>query len=55
MADTKREIERKYEVAAGAGLPDLTGVEGVFAVIDQGVADLDATYYDTPDERLARA
>ncbi|MGW3492311.1 CYTH and CHAD domain-containing protein [Streptomyces sp. NPDC001020] len=55
MADTKREIERKYEVATGDGLPDLTGVAGVFAVIDKGVAELDATYYDTPDERLARA
>ncbi|MCW7946461.1 metal-binding protein [Streptomyces hygroscopicus] len=53
MADTKREIERKYEAAAGDELPDLTGVGGVRAVVDKGVADLDATYYDTPDERLA--
>ncbi|OIJ90294.1 CYTH and CHAD domain-containing protein [Streptomyces colonosanans] len=55
MADTKREIERKYEAAAGDELPDLTGVRGVAAVTDKGVAELDATYYDTPDERLARA
>jgi len=55
MADTKREIEWKYEAATGDELPDLTGVGGVVAVIDQGVAELDATYYDTPDERLARA
>lgn len=55
MADTKREIERKYDVAAGEGLPDLTAVRGVSAVVDKGVAELDATYYDTPDERLARA
>ncbi|WP_055489993.1 CYTH and CHAD domain-containing protein [Streptomyces sp. TP-A0356] len=53
MADTKREIERKYQAAAGDELPDLTGVDGVSAVIDQGVADLDATYYDTPDQRLS--
>ncbi|MFC3577550.1 CYTH and CHAD domain-containing protein [Streptomyces yaanensis] len=53
MADTKREIERKYEAAAGDELPDLTGVAGVSAVIDRGLADLDATYYDTPDQRLA--
>ncbi|MGC9538020.1 CHAD domain-containing protein [Streptomyces sp. UG1] len=52
MADTKREIERKYE-SDDSGLPDLTGVAGVAAVVDKGVAQLDATYYDTPDERLA--
>ncbi|MFJ4471090.1 CHAD domain-containing protein [Streptomyces sp. NPDC089424] len=54
MADTKREIERKYE-SDDSGLPDLTGVAGVSAVLDQGVAELDATYYDTLDERLADA
>jgi hypothetical protein len=37
MADTKREIERKYE-SDESGLPDLTGVAGVKAVIDKGVA-----------------
>ncbi|MFE9605312.1 CHAD domain-containing protein [Streptomyces hokutonensis] len=54
MADTKREIERKYE-SDESGLPDLTGVAGVRAVIDKGVANLDAVYYDTADERLAKA
>lgn len=54
MADTKREIERKYE-SDESGLPDLTGVAGVEAVIDKGVAQLDATYYDTHDGRLAAA
>ncbi|WP_149830559.1 CYTH and CHAD domain-containing protein [Streptomyces tailanensis] len=54
MADTKREIERKYE-SDESGLPDLTGVAGVATVIDKGVAELDAVYYDTPDERLAAA
>jgi CHAD domain-containing protein len=57
MADIKREIERKYEApdagGDGDGLPDLTGVAGVATVADQGVAHLDATYYDTADERLA--
>ena len=52
MAETKREIERKYE-SDESGLPDLTGVAGVEAVVDKGVAHLDATYYDTGDERLA--
>lgn len=53
MAETKREIERKYE-SDESGLPDLTGVAGVAAVVDKGVAELDATYYDTADERLAK-
>ncbi|WP_411148384.1 CHAD domain-containing protein [Streptomyces sp. A30] len=52
MAETKREIERKYE-SDDSGLPDLTGVAGVETVLDKGVAELDATYYDTADERLA--
>ncbi|WP_060884720.1 CYTH and CHAD domain-containing protein [Streptomyces caniscabiei] len=54
MADIKREIERKYE-SDESGLPDLTGVAGVATVIDKGVAELDAVYYDTADERLAAA
>lgn len=57
MADTKREIERKYEAAADATgetrLPDLTKVAGVSSVRDKGVAELDAVYYDTDDLRLA--
>jgi CHAD domain-containing protein len=52
MAETKREVERKYE-SDESRLPDLTGVAGVAAVLDKGVAHLDATYYDTADERLA--
>lgn len=58
MADTKREVERKYEGPPAGGdpaLPDLTRVPGVSGVIDKGVADLDATYYDTADQRLAAA
>ncbi|MGX1269954.1 CYTH and CHAD domain-containing protein [Streptomyces phaeoluteigriseus] len=54
MAETKREIERKYE-SDDSGLPDLTGVAGVAAVLDKGVAELDATYYDTADGRLSAA
>jgi CHAD domain-containing protein len=54
MVDTKREIERKYE-SDDSGLPDLTGVAGVAAVIDKGVAHLDATYYDTDDDHLIAA
>ncbi|GGJ37546.1 CYTH and CHAD domain-containing protein [Streptomyces brasiliensis] len=54
MADAKREIERKYE-SDDSGLPDLTGVGKVTTVLDKGVVELDATYYDTEDERLARS
>ncbi|MFW6690447.1 CHAD domain-containing protein [Streptomyces sp. MAR4 CNX-425] len=57
MVDTVREIERKYEATAGARelppLPDLTGVDGVTAVTDEGTAHLDAVYYDTAAGRLA--
>ncbi|MEU0002722.1 CYTH and CHAD domain-containing protein [Streptomyces sp. NPDC006314] len=54
MAHEKREIERKYE-SDDSGLPDLSGVGGVAAVLDKGLVELDATYYDTADERLAAA
>ncbi|MFI0727941.1 CHAD domain-containing protein [Streptomyces sp. NPDC021225] len=53
MADTVREIERKYEAPDDGRLPDLTGVAGVAEVVNKGVATLDATYYDTADQRLA--
>ncbi|MEV5610285.1 CYTH and CHAD domain-containing protein [Streptomyces sp. NPDC052225] len=54
MAETKREIERKYDAPAGNfRLPDLRKVPGVEAVIDKGVMELDAVYYDTEDQRLA--
>ncbi len=52
---TKREIERKYDVGADAEPPDLTGVPGVGEVVDKGVLELDAVYWDTPDQRLAAA
>ncbi|SDK63045.1 CYTH and CHAD domain-containing protein [Streptomyces indicus] len=56
MAETKREIERKYEASAPGGkLPSLSKVAGVSSVIDKGVTELDATYYDTADLRLAAA
>ncbi|WP_051871757.1 CYTH and CHAD domain-containing protein [Streptomyces sclerotialus] len=58
MADTVREIERKYE-ADGAGLPsgglpDLTGADRIATVAERGAVTLDATYYDTGSRRLAR-
>ncbi|MFD0337767.1 CHAD domain-containing protein [Streptomyces sp. NPDC127117] len=53
MADSKREIERKYEATAATRLPDLSRVTGVSAVAHRGVTELDAVYYDTEDLRLA--
>ncbi|MCX5378371.1 CYTH and CHAD domain-containing protein [Streptomyces sp. NBC_00091] len=56
MAETQREIERKFEFTqAGPGqrLPDLTGTAAIAAVRDRGTVHLDAVYYDTPDRRLA--
>ncbi|NEB79214.1 CYTH and CHAD domain-containing protein, partial [Streptomyces sp. SID14478] len=54
MAETKREIERKYDAPADLfRLPDLHQVPGVSAVIDKGVMELDAVYYDTEDRLLA--
>ncbi|MEU9195880.1 CYTH and CHAD domain-containing protein [Streptomyces hundungensis] len=60
MADTKREIERKFEFPPADGedrteLPDLTGVSGIARVAAQGVTELDAVYYDTQDLRLDAA
>ncbi|MFE3329436.1 CHAD domain-containing protein [Streptomyces sp. NPDC059176] len=53
MADTKREIERKYEATSETNVPDLTGVAGVADVVDRGTRELDAVYHDTADLRLA--
>lgn len=68
MADTKREIERKFEFTHGEGdgderggkngagkrrLPDLTGTARIAGVSDRGTVHLDAVYYDTHDHRLA--
>ncbi|MFJ7904437.1 CHAD domain-containing protein [Streptomyces sp. NPDC096198] len=58
MAQSKSETERKYTAPAADDIPwlsDLTGVEPVAALADQGVQDLDAVYYDTADLRLARS
>ncbi|MGW2919757.1 CYTH and CHAD domain-containing protein [Streptomyces angustmyceticus] len=55
MADTVREIERKYEVDDDVRLPDLAGAGRVATVGKAGAEELDALYYDTPDQRLAAA
>ncbi|TLQ45927.1 CYTH and CHAD domain-containing protein [Streptomyces marianii] len=53
MVETKREIERKYEATPDTKLPDLTGAAGVADVVEKGVTEFDAVYYDTPGLRLA--
>ncbi|MFH8754458.1 CYTH and CHAD domain-containing protein [Streptomyces atroolivaceus] len=53
MADSKREVERKYEASPETRLPDLTRAAGVSAVVHRGLRELDAVYYDTEDFRLA--
>ena len=45
---TATETERKYDVSGDFALPDLTGLG------EPETHDLDATYYDTDDLRLAR-
>ncbi|MFE9400516.1 CHAD domain-containing protein [Streptomyces sp. NPDC006530] len=60
MADTKREIERKFDFPPADGehrteLPDLTRAPGIARVVARGVMDLDAVHYDTQDLRLDAA
>ncbi|AWK08662.1 metal-binding protein [Streptomyces spongiicola] len=52
MAETKREIERKYEATPGTVIPDLRGAAGIADTVAKGVSELDADYYDTPGLRL---
>ena len=60
MATVVREIERKYDPAAGAtaaldAVQAMTGTAGVAAVSQQDEQLLDAVYYDTADLRLIGA
>ncbi|QSB13596.1 CYTH and CHAD domain-containing protein [Natronosporangium hydrolyticum] len=51
-----REEERKYDVGPSFVMPDLTAaVPPGGELVDRGVVTLTATYYDTPDLRLARS
>lgn len=49
-----REVEHKFRVHGLFRIPDLGAIHGVTAVDDLGVAELESTYYDTRDLRLAR-
>lgn len=52
---TTVERERKFSGTEGFRLPDLTGCGDVVTVSDVTVLELDATYLDTDDLRLARS
>ncbi|OLR92775.1 hypothetical protein BJP25_21840 [Actinokineospora bangkokensis] len=52
---TVREVERKFEAGADYHLPELVGVAGAAAAAGPRRSDLDATYFDTADLRLAAA
>jgi CHAD domain-containing protein len=52
--ETATETERKYDVPAGFALPPFDGAGGVRDLGDAEVHELDATYFDTDDLRLAR-
>jgi CYTH domain len=49
------ETETKYEVVADFALPGLTGLQTGLGVTGPTVQELAASYYDTPDLRLASA
>jgi CHAD domain-containing protein len=55
VTDVHVEIERKYDVEETFVLPDLTGLPGVASAAGPVEHTLEASYYDTPDLRLARA
>ncbi len=55
MGSGQLEVERKFEAGPDVVLPDLTTVDGVASMSDPVTHELDATYHDTPDLRLARA
>jgi CHAD domain-containing protein len=55
MADIHRETERKYDVGDRFRLPELSGHGPIAGVSEPDEILLEATYFDTPDHRLAAA
>ena len=53
--DLQLEVEAKFDLEPGHPLPDLADVAGVASTQDAAAQRLTATYFDTPDLRLARA
>jgi CHAD domain-containing protein len=54
MGASHAEVERKFELGEVPRPPDLVGIGGVDRVGEPVASELEATYYDTPDLRLAR-
>lgn len=52
--ETATETERKYDVPTGFALPSFDGAAGVRELGEAETHELDATYFDTDDLRLAR-
>ncbi len=52
--ETVREVEHKFRVHGLFRIPDLRDVGGVTSLDDLGAVELESTYVDTPDLRLAR-
>lgn len=55
MATSSLEIERKYDVDLDVSLPSLDGVLDGSALAEPELQTLDATYWDTADQRLRAA
>ncbi|HEU0041374.1 MAG TPA: CYTH and CHAD domain-containing protein [Jiangellaceae bacterium] len=49
-----REVEHKFRIHGLFRVPDLQQVAGVTAIDELGTVELESTYFDTPDLRLAR-
>ncbi|MGH3624619.1 MAG: CHAD domain-containing protein [Sciscionella sp.] len=54
MTTLTKEIERKYEIGDGGEVPTLSDLAGVATESGLQVLELEATYFDTVDLRLAR-
>jgi CHAD domain-containing protein len=52
---THTETERKFELGDAPAVPDLVGVDDIEQVSEPESSELDATYFDTHDLRLARS
>ena len=53
-AGVSRELELKFAVGRAFAMPDLIGAGSVARVLPIPTQELEATYYDTVDRRLAR-
>src|SRR3954466_12115915 len=52
---THAEIERKFELGDASTVPELVGVDVIAHETEPAASELEATYFDTSDLRLARS